>query len=211
VYGDDSPEGYVPDVGFGGIQGIDYEPYEVVFDQAPPNTPQTTGGLPPTIDEPQIDYSDCPMIQELFDHLMKEAGLDPIGRPDIEPVSEVLIDPAPMPADSGLEEVVHRVEPVGGSRPSLVVESGQYDHFDQLLTPDLTPAPEEYAAVEPQDFFEQQKQILDNGFGPLEGMGIDRGAPIEPVFLDQIVLSDPSQQMQPHMGPGFGPDMPPAP
>ena len=211
VYSEDSPEDYVPDVGFTGIQGIGYEPYEVVFDQAPPHTAQTTGGLPHGAGDPQIDYSDCPMTQGLFEHLMKEEGLVPVGRPDIAPISEAPAGPGPMPADSGLEEVVRGAGPVAGSGPSLVVEGGRYDHFDQLPASDLTSAPGNYAAVEPQDFFEQRRQILDNGFGPFEALPIDRGAPIEPVFLDQVVLSDPSQQMPLHMGLGFGPDMPPAP
>jgi hypothetical protein len=217
VYGDGFPEDYIADFGFAGIRGIDYEPYEVVFDQAPPHTPQTTGGLPPGIDELQIDYSDCPMTQELFEHLMKEEGLESTGRLGIEPISEAATNPGRTEAILDLEEIVLGAAPLGESAQQVflprgsVAEGSQYDHFDQLPASDLTTAPEHYAAIDPQDFFEQQRRILDNGFGSLEVMPLDRGTPMEEVFLDQIVLSDPSQQMPLHMGPCFGPDMPPAP
>jgi hypothetical protein len=93
VYSDGSPEDYVPDVGLMDMRGADYEPYEVLFDQAPPHTPQMTGDLLPDIDKPQIHYSDCAMTQGLFEHLMKTKGLDPTGRLDIEPISQAPADP----------------------------------------------------------------------------------------------------------------------
>jgi hypothetical protein len=203
VYNDSSPEDYIPDLRFANLRGTDYEPYEIVFEQAPPNTPQMAGVLLPDDGEPPVRYSDCPMTRGLFEHFMKEEGFDPAGRLDIEPISEA-------PADLG---------PVGQSAqqvylpPCSIDDSDQYDHFDQLPTSDLPSAQAGYAAFNPQDFFEQQRRMIDIGFGQL-----DQGAPMEMEFLDQIVLSDPSQQMllspEPHiprhMGPGFGPDMPPA-
>jgi len=223
-YADYSPEDYVPDVEFTGMQGADYEPYEVVFEQAPPNTPQMTGAFLPDIGELPVHYSDCPMTQGLFEHLMREEGLDPTARLDIEPISETSTDPGPMSADSGLEEIVHETGSIKDSAPQPcflrhpIADSGQYDHLDRLPTSDHTSASVDYAARDPQDLFEQQRRIMDDGFGPLEVVPHERGAPMEAAFLDQIVLSDPSQQMllfpEPHiprhMGPGFGPDVPPA-
>jgi hypothetical protein len=219
VYNDGSPEDYIPDVGFADMRRTDYEPYKVVFEQAPPNTPQMTGALLPDVGEPPVRYSDRPMTQGLFEHLMKEEGLNPAGRLDIEPISEAPADPEPMPEDSGLEEIVHGAGPIEESAPQAwfpqhpIAENDQYDHLDWL------PVSANYAAVDPQDFFQQQKRIMDNGLGPPEVVPLERGTPMEADFLDQIVLSDPSQQMlqfpEPHipryMGPGFGPDVPPAP
>jgi hypothetical protein len=216
-YTDDSPKDYVPDVSFVDMRGIEYEPYEVVFEQAPPHTPHVTGALLHDMDEPPVHYSDCPMTQGLFEHLMKEESLDPTGRLDMEQISGTPVDPGPMLAASSLEEIV-QAAPIEDSAPQVrfprqpIAGRGQYDHFDRL------PALVDYAAVDPHDFFEQQRRILHNGFGPLEAVPLDRGAPMEMDFLDQIVLSDPSQQMllfpEPHMprhmGPGFGPDVPPA-
>jgi hypothetical protein len=218
VYNDGSPEDYIPDLRFANMRGTEYEPYEVVFEQAPPNIPQITGDVPPNIDEPPIHYSDCRMTQGLFEHLMKEEGFDPAGRLDIESISEAPADPEPMSADSGLEEIAHGAVPLEEPElrvslpPCSMAESGQYDHFDQSPSSDLPSAPADYAAIDPQDFFEQQRRMIDFGIGPL-----DRGSPMEMEFLDQIVLSDPSQQMllspEPHIpwhiGPGFGPDVPP--
>jgi hypothetical protein len=224
VYNDGSPEDYIPDLRFANMRGTDYEPYEVVFEQPPPNTPQMSGDVPPDIDETPIHYSDCRMTQGLFEHFMKEEGLDPTGRLDIEPISETSKDPGPMPVDSGLEEIVHEMGSIKDSAPQTcflrhpIAESGQYDCLDRLPTSDHTSASVDYAAIDPQDFFKQQRQIMDDGFGPLEVVPHERGAPMEANFLDQIVLSDPSQEMllfpEPHrpwhMGPGFGPDVPPA-
>ena len=73
--------------------------------------------------------------------------------------------------------------------------------------------------MDPQDSLEQQRQMLDNAFGPLEAILLDRGTPMEAAFLDEVVSFDPSQHvplspeshMPRHIGPSFGPDMPPAP
>ncbi len=224
VYNDSSPEDYIPEVGFADMRGTDYEPYEVVFEQAPPNTPQMTGALLPAVGEPPVRYSDCPMTRGLFEHLMKGEGFDPAGRLDIEPISEAPADPGPMSVDSGLEEIVHGAVPFEEpelrlSLPSRsMAESGQYDHFDHLPASDLPSAPAEYTTIDPQEFFEQQRRIMDDGFGALEVASLDQGAPMQADYLDQIALSEPSHQMlqfpEPHirqyMGPGFGPDVPPA-
>ena len=225
VYNGGSPEDYLPDVGFMDIPGADYEPYEVSFDQALPPGPQGIRDLQPDFDEPEVHYSDCPMTHGLFEDLMKMEGLDPTGRLDLEPIAEAPADPGPMPMASDLEEIARGAAPPGESAPQVslpprsIAESGQYDHFDQLPASNLPPAPVDYAAMDPQDFFEQQREILDNRFGQLETMPPDRGTKIEVAFLGQVVLSDPSQQiplspephMPRHMGSGFGPDVPPAP
>jgi hypothetical protein len=125
---------------------------------------------------------------------------------------------------SDLEEIVRGAAPLGESAPQVFVPapsigaSGRHDHSDQLPASGLSPVPADYAAMDPQDFFEQQMRMLGNGFGPLEAVLLDKGTPMEAVFLDQVVSFDPSQDvplspephMPLHMGPGFGPDMPPA-
>jgi len=225
VYNGGSPEDYLPDVGFMDIPGADYEPYEVSFDQALLPGPQGIRDLQPDFDKPEVHYSDCPMTHGLFEHLMKTEGLDLTGRLDLEPIAEAPVAPGPMPVASDLEEIARGAAPLGELAPQVsfplpsIDASSQYDHFDQLPASDLPPAPVDYAAIDPQDCFEQQRKILDNRFDQLETMPLDRGTPIEAAFLDQVVLFDPSQHvplspephMPRHMGSEFGPDVPPAP
>jgi hypothetical protein len=160
VYNDSSPEDYIPDLRFANLRGTDYEPYEVVFEQAPPNTPQMAGILLPDDGEPPVRYSDCPMTRGLFEHFIKAEGFDTAGRLDIEPISEAPADPGLTSADSGLEEIVHGAVPFEGPElwislpPRSMDESGQYDHFDHMPSPNLPSARADYTAIDPQDFFE---------------------------------------------------------
>jgi len=201
TYSGGAPEDYIPDVGFMDLRGPGYEPYEVSFAQAPSPDPQGIAALPPAFDGPEVKYSDCLMTPELFEHLMGLQGVDLTGQLDLESMTDTKADPQLVQRVGDLEEIARGAGLVGepAARPA--------------------PAQMDYAAIDPQDFVEEQMHILDGRFSPREVMPLDQDTPEEVVFHMQEILFDPAEQVvlppEPQMPetvrPYWGPEPPPGP
>jgi len=205
VYMGDFPEQYFPDVGFMEIPESEYGSYEASFIQEPlPPTHQGFGSLTPDFDQLEVEYEDCLMTQELFELQMEMAVKLESVPLDLEQMIELKANQDLIEGALDIEEIVGSLilqEDMTPevSLPSSVIEAGeQYD--DEYPLPAVEPLPGQmnYAAMDPQDFFEQQMQMIESQFNQF-----DPSAQMEAIFNAHEALFELLQQALP-----FEPVMP---
>jgi len=186
VYGGDLPQDYVPHAGFMEIPEHGYEPYDTSLSRIPSMpTAQKIRGPSPDFREKGIDYADCPMTLELFEQLMESAGREVFRSLDQEQMAELQASLELIERGLDLEEIAARLEE--NHEADRTIPPGTVDAAEP------SPVQMDHEAMEPQDFFEQQMQVMENQFSELENMQLDRGPQMDAVFDAQQTLFELSQ------------------
>jgi hypothetical protein len=199
VYMDDLPNEYIPEAGFMDIPEPDYGSYETPFVQAP-FTPAPIGiaPLPRDFEVVGVEYDDCLMNQELFEHVMRLASMmKPVS---LDQIVELNANHNLIERLVGIEELSDRLMPTSELAPDMFLPSPAIDASDGYTLPPIEPLPDQmnYSAIDPHDFFDQQIQMMEsqfNQFDPIVQMGA--------VFDVHEALFELSQHAVP-----FGPAMP---
>ena len=149
LYSGGTPDDYVPDLGAVGMRAVGYEPYEVSFAQPPTPDPPRIPEPQPELDEPQVSYSDCPMTEELFEHLMGEVGVDLDGRLDIASMADPQVDRDLTGGACDLEEIIRSTLPPEEPAPlawlarDLVDANGRSDGVTRSVAEGIPPSESE--------------------------------------------------------------------
>ncbi len=199
VYMGDLPEDYMPEAGFMEMFDPDYGPYETPFVEAPfTPAPRGFGGIPQDFGPAEVEYDDCLMRQELFEHQMKLASrMEPVS---LDRLAE--LDASRDLIENGLDfgDIAARLISPDGLAPEVsvplpVMDTGQ---LGCLFPVEPLPGQMNYAAMDPQDFFERQMRMMENQFSQF-----DPSAQMDAVFNAHEALFELPQQALP-----FEPAMP---
>lgn len=178
VYMGDLPTDYIPNVGFMDIPEPDYGPYDTPFVQMPLPVRQGSGGLPQSFEPREVDYNDCLMSQEFFDHQMQLASR--FDNLSLDQVVELGANQDFIEKTLDIERLAGRLLPEPGINPS----------DSHLPTAEPSTGQIDYSAADPHDFFEQQTQMIEKQFSQL-----DQSAQMEAVFAAQDALFELSQMV----------------
>jgi len=199
VYMGELPENYMPEAGFMELFEPDYGPYEAPVMQAPfTPAPRGFGGLPQDSEVVGVEYDDCLMSQALFEHQMRLASrIEPMS---LDQIVERNADQDLIENALDLERLADRLISPGDMAPEVALPLPVSDAGQVYALPPVEPLPGQvnYAAIDPQDFFEQQMQMMESQFSQF-----DPGAQMEAVFNAHEALFELSQQALP-----FEPVMP---
>ncbi len=224
VYMGDLPDDYIPDAGFMEIFEPDYGPYIPQSFQAP--IPPVIGGVPKNFEVVGVEYNDSLMTSELFEHQMEMANNLDFMPHNLEQMVEMQANQDFIDGTLEMDPIDVRLMTPGDMVPMTYIPPDVINTGDAFQMPAVEPlpGPVNYAAMDPQDFFDKQMQMMDNHFEQFDpGLGMDtafnaQGAlfdisqsamPFEPVgipgvgSLDDIIEAS----MQQASAPAYGPEM----